>query len=78
MTDNVIYLENADLPAEKVLKAAIESNYQHVVIIGFDESSNKVTLQSTNPDGCVILGFIEIAKYELLKNIDYFNPPKAA
>lgn len=73
MTDNVTNLNQItklDIPAERVLQAALDAELTDVVIIGYDLDGNEY-FASSMADGGNALWLLERAKLELLRTVDY-------
>lgn len=55
-----------DIPAERILKAAMESNLESVIVIGRDAEGNDYLATST-ADGAEIVWSLELAKKYILE-----------
>jgi len=69
---NVIYpkfITKLDLPAERVLEAAIEAGVTDVVLAGYDEDGNEYFASSV-ADGGTTLWLLERCKRQLLNGAD--------
>lgn len=69
MTDNITNLNQVtklDIPAERVLQAALDAGLTDVVITGYDPDGNEY-FASSMADGGDALWLLERAKLELLR-----------
>ena len=69
---NVVDLDCAtllDIPAEKMLTAAIDANLKHILIIGEDQDGEEHLATSTS-DLALIVWMLERAKLEILRMAD--------
>jgi hypothetical protein len=58
-----------DLPAERVLNAAINANLESCVIVGFD-AKGELYFASTKADGGEVLWLFELAKKALMDMVE--------
>jgi len=72
MTDNVVILPvitRLEIPAERVLNAAIEEGVKEVVIVGYDKDG-EFYFASSKADGGQVMWLFELAKKKLLEIAD--------
>lgn len=70
--DNVIVLNGKtrlDIPAERVLRAALEGGMSSVVVIGFD-ADDKEYFASSIADGAMVLWLLERSKLKLMRLVE--------
>lgn len=66
--DNVVILNmvtRLDLPVERVIKGAQETNLKSVVVVGWDKNGD-LYFASSKADGAEVLWLLEVAKKKLL------------
>lgn len=69
MTDNVVYpgfITKLDIPADRVLNAALDAGLTGVVVLGWDADENEY-FASSIADGADVLWLMERLKKQLLE-----------
>jgi hypothetical protein len=73
--DNVVFLPcvtSMPLPPSRVLKQALTSNLETVVVIGYTQEGGEY-LASSEPSGPEVLWLLERARLKLLRQVDIDN-----
>jgi hypothetical protein len=68
MAEHLVFdgISRLDLPAERVLQAAIDARVETVVVLGYD-ADGEFYFASTKGDGGEVIWLMEIAKKKLLE-----------
>ncbi len=68
-TDNVVPLDimtTVDIPPKRVIEAALECEFDNVIVIGSNEAEDNLYIASSTGSGPMILWMLEQAKKDIL------------